>query len=257
MPGAIERPKTEQTFEKLTGILRSYQFLVVRDGVVAARSSSCWCAACSAVTHPGEGAMNSICGVAACDHRLQTDAALHEWTENSVAALSVGAVNKRRTRSQVTGRNLARLLKPGEWLLAQAREDPDDTLWLGRTVSCGEHGFNYQCSKETQVTAKLGGVCFAKKDYAIAVQWYNVLAEDAERRTFVEFTPTIDFVNSTELRLTGFDLDLVAGEPRTLRPARQSAAAKLRFDLAEAATEKNRKWRLRAEDENIALASCW
>ena len=62
----------------------------------------------------------------------------------------------------------------------------------------------------------------------------------------------MDFLNSTELRCCGLNLYLVACEPRMPRPALRQAAAELHIDPAQAPTEKNWKWWLRAEDVNVA-----
>jgi hypothetical protein len=137
---------------------------------------------------------------------------------------------------------------------------------LGRTMHCNiDKDFDEkfaelfirsnegECRKEVKESATIDGTRYDKGDYMIAVQWYDRLSEDDERRTFVEMTPVVSFFNSTELRLSGegtlffrriflakslrrsslgFELELIAGEPRaSLRgrrlPARTNAALKV------------------------------
>ena len=68
------------------------------------------------------------------------------------------------------------------------------------TVSCGENGFNGECSKDIKGVATLGGACFAKlgcvcfanQDCTIAVQWQQRTRRGC--RAFVEFTLRINFL---------------------------------------------------------------
>ena len=119
-PGTIIRPQTEETFETLTGIRTRYQFLVLRNSVVAARQSSCWCAACFDATGPNDaGPMDSMLRVASCAHASCSDASLHAWEVCSVVAMTSSAVSRRRTRSQNEGHRLAIGLTPNQWVLVQ------------------------------------------------------------------------------------------------------------------------------------------
>ena len=256
-PGVIERPTTDVVYEKVPGIQKSYQFVAVRNGVVLARRSSCWCDACARRT----SALSSTGVVDGCVHATRPDAEQHEFQEHSVLEMSTAATGQRRLRSQTAGRGMAEKIAPWQWLLAQARDDPDDTLWLGRTVPLWEEGFEGQCRKKAVEEHVFQGVKFDKGDYMIAVQWYAVDAQDPDRRTFVEHTPHVDFLNSTELRLCGdgLEIDLVKGQKRSKRTARvnRRRATDERYDAVEAVLERARVWRLSRSYEDLALEACW
>ena len=64
------------------------------------------------------------------------------------------------------------------------------------------------CKRHGGGAKKLYGTAFNTGDYMVAVQWYERLYEngDGERREFVRGERMIDVINSTELRLTCFDM---------------------------------------------------
>jgi len=53
--GDIKRPEADVQFDVVVGISSSYQFFMLREGEVFARSHSCWCPTCFDVATAGPG----------------------------------------------------------------------------------------------------------------------------------------------------------------------------------------------------------
>ena len=94
-------------------------------------------------------------------------------------------------------------------LMEAFEEDADeDVMWLGKTVAVerfGRKGLPKACYKKMEKTMKLHvgmsrSTMFNNNDYAIAIDWFERVADDLERRTFVRGDGVTCFVNSTELR---------------------------------------------------------
>ena len=57
------------------------------------------------------------------------------------------------------------------------------------------------------------GTRFNTGDYVVAVQWYERLGESAERREFARGERMIGVINSTELRMLGFEMASIGAFP--------------------------------------------
>ena len=78
----------------------------------------------------------------------------------------------------------------------------------------------------------------------VAVQWYERLGESAERREFVRGKRMIDVVNSTELRLLGFEMTNIGVFSAATSNDEQNAR------------EARATWALSRDDEAEALTWC-
>ena len=94
---------------------------------------------------------------------------------------------------------------------------------------------------------------FDPGDYAIAVQWYGRLLADNSNLTFKMDIPEINIINSTELRLSGFDMELLQGTPENTRTCKRRGAQRTADEVAKAV---DRVWKLSAANEATALACC-
>ena len=110
-------------------------------------------------------------------------------------------------RARLRGHELAAGLDVdgGQFVLVEAYDEDDDgdVMWLGRTVAVDR--FGKKCCKKMSQTTKLHdqesrSTMYSKGDYAIAVDWYERVADDPERRTFIRGDGIICYFNSTELR---------------------------------------------------------
>ena len=92
-----------------------------------------------------------------------------------------------------------------EFILVEAfDEDKDgDVMWLAKTVPVER--FDGECCLQVKKRMMIRenesrSTCYNKGDYAIAVEWFERVADDPERRTFVKGGGAVCFINSTELR---------------------------------------------------------
>ena len=83
-------------------------------------------------------------------------------------------------------------------------EDEDaDVMWLGKTKAVDR--FDGSCCIKMAKMMKLHdeesrSTMLSKGDHAIAVEWFERVSDDPQRRTFVRGDGIVCFVNSTELR---------------------------------------------------------
>jgi hypothetical protein len=251
----IKRPAVPEVHYRCTDILKTYQFLVLRHGHVARRSHSCWCAACYgvAVRGPLSGVLGSGLVVKKCTRKRH--ATFYEWSNRTCAQITGGHAQARRAARNMKFRGYAKSLTPGQWFLSAARADDTHELFLGRTVASDDtdwHGdCKYQHKGKDRVTDS--GVRFDPGDYAIAVQWYGRLMADNSNLTFKMDIPQIDIINSTELRLSGFDMELLQGTPENTRICKRRGAQRTADEVAKAV---DRVWKLSAANEATALACC-
>ena len=246
--GEIKRPLVPEVHVRCVDILKTYQFLVLRPGHVARRGHSCWCAACNGVAL--RGPLSGVLG-----HRLHVPSCIrykndfYEWENRPVAQLTGPAAAKRRSDRNTKGRTHARQLVSGDWVLVAARDHDTEELWLGRCVPNEE--WEGRCTDAHKGRpANIGDTAFNTGDIAITVQWYGRVPSDSERRTFRIDEDEHDIFNATELRLSGFNPELVEGPPLPLRPRRGT-----RSDI-ELANDRARVWHITAETEALALVEC-
>ena len=112
-------------------------------------------------------------------------------------------------RARTHGHSIATAgLEPGQWV---AFGDDEDEMWLGKTLPFGDFGRGSCCKRHGGGAKKLYGTAFNTGDYMLAVQWYERLSEsgDSERREFSRGERMIDVINSTELRMAGFDMGAI------------------------------------------------
>jgi hypothetical protein len=184
------------------------------------RPHSCWCPACFdvAVAGPGAGTRlpsnNDLVGCA------KAGSPFYEWRNASCRAKTGNEASSPDRRARAHGHALAAAgLEPGKWVLVEAFGDDEDDMWLGKTVAFGNFGPDSCCKRHGGGAKKLYGTAFNTGDYMVAVQWYERLYEngDGERREFVRGERMIDvicgMINSTELRLTCFDMVAIGAFP--------------------------------------------
>ena len=103
-----------------------------------------------------------------------------------------------------------------------------------------------------QKAKKMDGTMFNRKDYMIAVQWYELVPDDEEELLYVRGSPDIFVLNSSELRLAAFEMDQVSGpRPINMRPRRVAQADELEEVLSEA-----QMWRIPVEVKQRAYGAC-
>jgi hypothetical protein len=152
------------------------------------------------------------------------------------------------------------MLTPGQWILVEARQRTHDTgdLWLGKTMPNSNWGRGGPCvwpaEKEMakgQKGKQLHKIMFNRKDYMIAVQWYENVPDDEEERLYVRESPDIFVMNSSELRLAAFEMEQVSGaRPLNMRARRGAQADELEGIL------ETQKWRIPVEVKQRACAAC-
>ena len=88
-------------------------------------------------------------------------------------------------------------------------------MWLGKTLGFGDFGRDSCCKRHDTVVATVYGTRFNTGDYMVAVQWYERLSEsgDGERREFIRGKRKLDVINSTELRMVGFEMGAIGAFP--------------------------------------------
>lgn len=143
--------------------------------------------------------------------------------------------------------------------MVEYRERRYDTgeLWLGRTMANSKWRGNpcvRKASKDmlpTQKAKKMDGVMFNRNDYMIAVQWYENVPDDEEERLYERGSPGICILNSSELRLAGFEMEQVSGpRPINMRTRRGAQAAELDEMI------ESQKWRISVDDKQQAYNAC-
>ena len=240
--GVIVRPATDIQFDRLDGILGSYQYFMLREGEVLMRPYSCWCPACFrvAVAGPAAGILTSTYEVPGC---AKAGNPLYQWRNASCRAKTGAEASSPDQRARAHGHALAAAgLEPGQWVLVEAYCDEEDVMWLGKTVAFGALGQGSCCKRHDEGQKNLYGTRFNTGDYLVAVQWYERLPEsgDGERREFIRGTREIDVINSTELRWYGFEMISIGSFP----------------GAAEDDAEAQRKWELPRDIEAEALTWC-
>lgn len=207
--GAISRPVTDVQFERLVGISSSYQYFMLREGEVLMRPHSCWCPACFdvAVAGPGRGTrLTSEYEVRGC---AKTGNSFYAWHNGNCRAKSGVEASSPDQRARERGHTLAAAgLEPGQWVLVEAFCDCEDEMWLGKTLSFGEFDRGSCCKRHDTAAATVYGTRFNTGDFMVAVQWYERLSEsgNGERREFIRGKRMLDVINSTELRMAGFEM---------------------------------------------------
>jgi hypothetical protein len=226
--GAIERPKEDEQFDRLTGISSHYQYFMLREGEVLMRPYSCWCPACFEVAAAGPGASTRLssdymvrdgCTKApnAVPPNPRVPNPLYEWRNASCRAKTGAQTSSPDKRARGHGHELAEAgLQPGQWVLVEAFCDPEDEMWLGKTVAFSDFGPLPSCCKRHDGgQMNVYGTRFNEGDYMIAVQWYERLAEsgDGERREFNRGERVIDVINSSELRMVDVKVAVIGAFP--------------------------------------------
>ena len=213
---------------------------MLKEGDVAVRRHSCWCLSClqSAIRGPALG-LSSSYQVKDCTHALK-DPGLYEYHNRSCRVADGAGVGDPDERARSRGKELAAQLNPngGEWVLVEAfDEDEDgDVMWLGKTVRVDRLDGSCCMQIGKQVTLhddESRSTVFSKGDHAIAIDWFERVSDDPERRTFVRGDGVVCFTNSTELRLIV--------DPLSITPSSQGSA---------------RRWKLQREAEQNGEDYC-
>ena len=157
------------------------------------------------------------------------------------------------------------------WVASQDRTT-DDTYWIGQAYAVPGAKASDPCvhKKVEGRTEWLAGVQFDRGDYAVAVKWWKLTADDPEERTYEEWEPTqaeiaafgietpngpYFLVNSTELRHIGFQMDSVAPPPAS--PVPVAMATRRARAVAQHMVTLGCRFRLPPDVGNQILALCW
>jgi hypothetical protein len=236
----IKRPKSEESFDRIDGIKSSYQFFMLRTGEVLARQRSCWCLGCLAVAMGGPGEDTKLTssyevGGIGCS---KADSKFYEWS-NKTCRCKVGSdIATRESTIKENGHTLAQEVEIGNWLLFEAFSDAEDELWLAKAVAFPSNP-NKCVIKHTGPSRTINGTRFDGGDFKIAVQFYERSADcDDDRRTFVMGEPQVDILNSTELRASKFQMELLS------------------YNMQQNADPAECTWKLPRRVEAAALQNC-
>ena len=131
---------------------------------------------------------------------------LYRWRNASCRAKTGPGASSPDKRARKQGRKLAVGAKPGQWVLVEAFNDDVDEMWLGKTVAFGAFGTEASCKLHNEGHKNVYSTRFNTGDYMAAVQWYERLGESAERREFARGERMIGVINSTKLRMLGFEM---------------------------------------------------
>jgi hypothetical protein len=117
--------------------------------------------------------------------------------------------------------------------LVEAFDDAEDEMWLGKTVAFGDFGLLPSCCKRHDGgQMNVYGTRFNTRDYMVAVQWYERLAEsgDGERREFNRGERMIDVINSSELRMVDVGVTVIGAFPASVEANDDEALIKWQLD---------------------------
>ena len=92
----------------------------------------------------------------------------------------------------------------------------------------------------------------------VAVQWHERLCEsgNGERREFVRGKRMIDVINSTELRMIGFEMTCIGVFPSVVDDDEDSDDDEVDNKSDEGNADTRTKWELPHEIEAVALTWC-
>ena len=232
-------------FDRLVGISSCYQYFMLREGEVLMRPHSCWCRVCFEVAMAGPGAGTRLTSQYEVRGCVKEANALYQWRNASCRAKTGAEACCPDQRARAHGHELAAVLKPGQWVLIEAFNDEVDELWLAKTEACREFGLQPSCCKQhSSGQGNMYETRFNTGDYMVALQWYERLSEsgNGERREFVRGKRMIDVINSTELRLIGFEMTCIGVFPAEAGSHDDKVA--------------RRKWELPRDVEAEALTWC-
>ncbi len=254
--GDITRPAEDVQFDRLVGISSCYQYFMLREGEVLMRPYSCWCPSCFgvAVSGPGLGTcLTSEYEVRGCS---KCDNGLYSWHNASCRAKSGAGASSPDQRARAHGHELAAAAQPGQWVLIEAFNDDVDEMWLARTVAFSAFGVAVCCKKHLDGQKNVYGTRFNTGDYMVAVQWYERLCEsgNGERREFVRGRCMVDVINSTELRMIGFEMTCIGVFPSIADEDSDDDEDDNKGN--EGNVESRTKWELPREIEAVALTWC-
>lgn len=158
----------------------------------------------------------------------------------------------------------------GSWLRTVRRTTQKKT-WIGQGFKL-KKGDGGACiyKKIGDRSERINGSEYTRGDYAVAVKWWVKTSDDPEERTYEAEVPSAEdiqaygmeqdddtffLVNSTELRMVGFQMDPIDPPPRPT--AHVSHRTRGASSAPECASTEGRRFRLPADVENQGLAMCW
>ena len=178
----IDRRQNE-VYGKSDDIRKTFGLRALRDNSVLYRWFDCWCPACMAAGGPGVGSMDSNYQVKDCKVK-------EPWYEATVSLQATRGIPAQRKEAQRKGRELAKQLKPGEYIAVQDREGQHcgAPFWIGITCDTGDgtciartvpkqpptkgRGRGRGGSMTTQRrTEHTDGIRFDEGDVAVSVRW--------------------------------------------------------------------------------------
>jgi hypothetical protein len=111
-------------FSGAEGISGTYEFLALTRTLIAARTFGCWCIDCWRAVRDGGGSSTPAAG---CGREMCG------WVEQKLHLTNTRAVQQTRASAQAAGKRRAQKLRPGDWVVAQAREGGRGSVldWAG------------------------------------------------------------------------------------------------------------------------------
>jgi len=102
----IARPTSQVIYERIKGISRSYQYLMIKEGDVLVRRHSCWCLPCLQVAMLGHSALTSNYVIKGCARGV-ADAGLYEYANKNCRAKKGAGAGDPDARAREHGHGLA------------------------------------------------------------------------------------------------------------------------------------------------------
>lgn len=175
--------RANEVYDRIDGITKSFGFRALRDNSVLYRWFDCWCPACMSASGPGIGSMDS-------NYQVKDCKAGERWYEATVALQGTRGIIAQRKEAQRKGRELAKQLKPGEYIAVQDRVSQHNSaaFLIGIVCDTGTgsciardvpkrapvrgRGRGRGSSSSTQRhTEHIGGIRFDEGDIAVSVRW--------------------------------------------------------------------------------------
>ena len=303
----IERPAVEPKFSTLSGGKSTYAYLMQRQGFVGTRPYGGWCEACQRGLGPNNG-LSSRLHVLGCSCADKDQSWAELTIERTDAA---GVANRRKAAqargktlaSKLKEGSWIAVQARERWSTSEETHLRAGHFWLARVVAAGHRAPTgtspfgavhkvprcsctlpslallscnslFSCCRMLQVTQRrldINGTVFTEGDFAIAVRWYDRLADDSDGLKFRQWRPPdsasddgISMVNSTELRAADVDVRPIVQsgllQPSRVQPVRTVRGGR-RAALVELAPPReppaDTVFEILADVDSLIRRECW
>ncbi len=215
------RPTTKKKFEKIDGILSSYQYYVIGADRLLKRTNSCWCSACCYVSQCASRMLSqgdAGCGdrrVPGCVRGSNAGQAHFKYELRTCACDDANAADEAQLRQR--GRNICRNLTADTWVAFES----SDALWIGKTIA--NSSFDGDCKKKHECASSsfkvIDGTRFHNGDYMVSIEWYERVVGAVQGESECDMYYRVceqpaPLQNSRDLRLSAFRMTQAAGSQR-------------------------------------------